>query len=112
MVWFAHPIIAYLTYMPIAMVVLLLPWSRMNYDSPRGQQLLPYHMLGGALVNSLISAVMTHFGVGMSMMFALWGGCGTLAALTMAWVSRIIDGQVNSCRKVQHLCAAGLSEYS
>jgi hypothetical protein len=87
MVWFAHPILAYLIYLPVSVAVLLLPWSRMNYDTPKGQQLLPYHMLGGALANSLIAAVLTRFGVGISMIFALWAGCGTLAGLSMAWVS-------------------------
>jgi hypothetical protein len=87
MVWFAHPIIAFLTYLPVAVAVLLLPWSHMNYDTPQGRQLLPYHMLGGALLNSLVAAVLTRFGVGIAMMFALWAGCGVLAGLAMAWVS-------------------------
>jgi hypothetical protein len=88
MVWFAHHWVAYLIYMPVSIAVQLLPWSRMNYDTSRGQQLLPYHMLGGALANSLIAAGLTRFGVGISMIFALWSGCGVFAALTMAWVSK------------------------
>ncbi|WIA36529.1 hypothetical protein OEZ86_007823 [Tetradesmus obliquus] len=84
MVWFAHPIVAFLSYLPISIAVLLLPWSHMNYDSPQGQQLLPYHMLGGALLNSLVAAVLTRFGVGLALIFAMWSGFGVLAALAMA----------------------------
>jgi hypothetical protein len=43
MVWFAHHWVAYLIYMPVSIAVLLLPWSRMNSDTPRGQQLLLFY---------------------------------------------------------------------
>jgi hypothetical protein len=88
MIWFAHPIIAYLTYLPSAVAVILLPFSNMNYDTPKGKRLLPYHMLGGALLNSVVAAALTRFGVGTAMIFALWAFCGVLAGISMAWVSR------------------------
>jgi hypothetical protein len=40
-----------------------------------------------ALANRLIASALTRFGVGISMIFALWAGCGVIAALTMTWVS-------------------------
>lgn len=87
MVWFAQNHVALFTYLPLVLAVLLLPWSHMDYSLSPGRQLLPYHMLGGALFNSVVAAALTRFGVGMAMVFALWGGFGVLASLCMAWVS-------------------------
>lgn len=43
--------------------------------------LLAYRVLGGALMNGAIAAAATQFGIGMSCLFAMWGGAGVLAAL-------------------------------
>eukprot|EP00878_Enallax_costatus_P023835 GHUV01025389.1.p1 GENE.GHUV01025389.1~~GHUV01025389.1.p1 ORF type:complete len:611 (+),score=132.24 GHUV01025389.1:251-2083(+) len=84
MVWFANQHLAVIMYSSLAVSVLLTPWSHMDYSQGRGKQLLPYHVLGGALVNSVIGAVLTRFGVGLSMIFALWGGAGTLTGFCVA----------------------------
>ena len=86
MVWFAHQWLAHATYFPVAVAVMLLPYSRMDYTTFAGQQLLPYHMLGGALVNGIISLLLDQLGVGIAIPFALWAACGVLMAFTVRQV--------------------------
>jgi hypothetical protein len=71
----------------MAVAVMLLPFSTTDYHSFTGKQLMPYHMLGGALVNGIISTLLSQLGVGLAMPFALWGVCGVLAAVAVRQVS-------------------------
>jgi hypothetical protein len=90
MVWFAHPAVAVFSYFPISFAVLLVPWGGWDYcRSEKDRQLLPYHVLGGALLNASIAAVLTRFDVGMAMIFALWGLALVLAAFCVAQVTSV-----------------------
>lgn len=59
--WFANPYLALVMYLCLAVSILLLPWSHIDYSQGRGKQLLPYHVLGGALLNSLLAVVLTRY---------------------------------------------------
>lgn len=87
MLWFAHPVLGFFMYFPVAAAVLLLCWSHMDYDSDKGRQLLPYHVLGAALLNSLLATALNLLGAGMAMIFALWGTAAVLMALCLRRVS-------------------------
>jgi hypothetical protein len=87
MIWFAHPVLGFAMYFPIAAAMLLLPWSYVDYASGKGQQLLPYHTLGAALFNSAVAAGLTQIGAGTAMVFAMWGGAGVLVALCLTQVT-------------------------
>ncbi len=80
MVWYSHSCIAYSTAFPVAFVALLVPYLSTRYESSLGYGLLPYDILGGALVNALLAAVGTHFGFGVSFFYAIWAVAGALAS--------------------------------
>jgi hypothetical protein len=105
MVWFAHPTLGFLMYFPIAAAVLLFAWSHMDYAAPKGRQLLPYHILGPALVNAALAAAATSVDAGIAMIFALWGGAGVAMALCM------VQG-VSSASLLAALTAAVLPIYT
>lgn len=85
MVWFAHHAVGFGSFVPVAAAIILWPWGGYDYSSKDGQ-LLPYHMLGGALLNAVVAAVLTQFQIGMAMIFALWAAGGLLGTYCMAQV--------------------------
>lgn len=87
MIWFAHPVLGFAMYFPVAAAMLLLPWSHVDYKDSKSLQQLPYHTLGVALFNSAVAAALTQIGAGTGMVFAMWGGAGVLAALCLTQVS-------------------------
>jgi hypothetical protein len=103
MIWFAHPVLGFAMYFPVALAMLLLPWSHVDYSNSKGMQLLPYHTLGAALFNSIVAAALTQIGAGTGMVFAMWGGAGVLVALCLTQVTAVC------CRETSSMCcvAAG-----
>jgi len=92
MIWFAHPVVGFAMYFPVAIAMLLLPWSHVDYSQGKTLQLLPYHTLGAALFNSVVAAALTQLGAGTGMVFAMWGFAGVLFALCLSQV-RISSSQ-------------------
>lgn len=86
MIWFAHPVLGFAMYFPVAVAMLLLPWSHVDYSTAKGMQQLPYHTLGAALFNSAVAVGLTQIGAGTGMVFAMWGGAGVLVALCLTQV--------------------------
>jgi hypothetical protein len=102
MVWFAHPVLGFAMYFPVAVGMLLLPWGGQDYSTPKGLQLLPYHTLGAALFNSAVAAALTQIGAGTAMIFAMWGGAGLLIALCLT--------QVRVCDTAAVMCVGGRTD--
>jgi hypothetical protein len=86
MPWFSHQWLAHITYFPIAIALMLLPWQAVNYSSLKGHQQLPYHVLGAAALNTAVGALLTQLGVGIGGIFSLWGFCGLLAGMVIVEV--------------------------
>lgn len=86
MPWFSHQWLAHITYFPIAIALMLLPWQAVDYSSLKGHQQLPYHVLGAAALNTAVGALLTQLGVGIGGIFSLWGFCGLLAGMVIVEV--------------------------
>lgn len=102
MVWFANPVLGFAMYFPVAIAMLLLPWSHVDYSTAKEQQRLPYHALGAALFNSAVAAGLTQIGAGTAMVFALWGFAGVLVSFCLTQVCVYVCVGGRACL----LCAA------
>jgi hypothetical protein len=89
LIWFATRGAIPTIYFPAAFGILLLFYVRASYTPggappgpPKRGDPVPvaYHVLGGALMNAAVAAIATPLDIGLSMIFALWGTAGVLAA--------------------------------
>ena len=94
MVWFAHPVLGFAIFSPIAAAVLLFEWSHMDYSTPKGKALLPYHVLGGALLTALLAAALAAVGAGLAMSFALWAVAAMIMALCVSKVGLVVTRRI------------------
>lgn len=105
MIWFAHPVLGFAMYFPVAAAMLLLPWSHVDYKDSKSLQQLPYHTLGAALFNSAVAAALTQIGAGTGMVFAMWGGAGVLSAL---FLTQVGERMCCGCAQAGHRHPAGI----